>query len=151
MGVGLPGSGKTTVIFELSKLIPNSIIVSSDKVRLEITGDESDQSKNQQVWDSIHKRVNEAINEHKVVFIDATYAKHIERKRDIELYRSMNANYVIGLYINTSFSIASERNINRDRTVPLKAMQRMAQMIKTNPPSLSDGFDKIIVLNSGLS
>ena len=57
MLVGIPGSGKSTWA-ENNKDIVNEVIQSSDELRKEL-GDINDQSKNEEVFNILHKRIKE--------------------------------------------------------------------------------------------
>ena len=47
---GLSGSGKSTIATQIANENPNTVIVSSDAIREELTGNENDQSKNEDVF-----------------------------------------------------------------------------------------------------
>lgn len=56
----IPASGKSTWAAEYQKNHPNTYIVSSDDVRLEVThGDYQDHSKQKEVWELFEKRIHE--------------------------------------------------------------------------------------------
>ena len=70
--VGLSGSGKSTLAKQLTDAEKNTIIISSDSIREELTGKVEDQSKNEEVFKIFHKRIREGLeNKHNVV-ADAT-------------------------------------------------------------------------------
>ncbi len=48
--VGLSGSGKSSIAKEIAKTSENTIIVSSDAIREELTGKVEDQIKNEEVF-----------------------------------------------------------------------------------------------------
>ena len=77
MLVGLPGSGKSTYAGKLKK--EGVIIHSSDRVREEL-GDVNDQSKNEEVFRILHKRIKDDLKSGKSVAYDAT---NLNRKRRI--------------------------------------------------------------------
>ena len=56
--VGLPASGKSTYANTLAE-IPNTIVLSSDKLRKELLGDESCQTNNQLVFDTLYRRAKQ--------------------------------------------------------------------------------------------
>ena len=56
--VGLPGSGKSYWA-EANKEELNAVVHSSDEIREELTGDVNEQSKNELVFSTLHKRVKE--------------------------------------------------------------------------------------------
>ena len=64
---GISGSGKS------SWLAPdNCIKISSDALRLEMFGDETDQTHNSEVFNELHNRVRENLKNGKNVIYDAT-------------------------------------------------------------------------------
>lgn len=56
---GLSGSGKSTIATQIANENPSTVIVSSDAIREELTGNENDQSKNEDVFKIFHKRIRE--------------------------------------------------------------------------------------------
>ena len=56
----IPASGKTTWAKEYQENHPNTYIVSSDDIRMEVTnGDYQDHTKQKEVWDLFEKRIHE--------------------------------------------------------------------------------------------
>lgn len=77
--IGISGSGKSTWI--KSQTDPNTVVVSPDDIRRELTGNISDQSKNGAVWSTAFDRVANVLNSGKSVILDATNIKSGDRKR----------------------------------------------------------------------
>lgn len=69
----IPASGKTTWAKEYQQNHPNTYIVSSDDVRLEVThGNYQDHTRQKEVWELFDKRIHEyAKNEDATVILDA--------------------------------------------------------------------------------
>ena len=69
----IPASGKTTWAKEYQQAHPNTYIVSSDDVRMEIThGDWQDHSHQKEVWELFEKRIHEyGAIENATVILDA--------------------------------------------------------------------------------
>ena len=69
----IPASGKSTWAAEYKNTHPNTYIVSSDDIRLEVThGDYQDHSKQAEVWALFQKRIHEyGKNENATVILDA--------------------------------------------------------------------------------
>lgn len=59
--VGLSGSGKSTIAKEIAETEENTIIVSSDAIREELTGKVEDQSKNEEVFKIFHNRIRKGL------------------------------------------------------------------------------------------
>ena len=68
MMVGLPGSGKSFT----AESIPNAVVHSSDAIRAEVLGDENDQTQQDLVFQTLHKRVLQDLVDGKDVVIYAT-------------------------------------------------------------------------------
>jgi predicted kinase len=146
MGIGIPGSGKTTVLKPFSEE-NNYTYISPDEIRFELTGSMADQSKNREVWAEAHKRVKDALSRGETVVFDATFAHDSERKTFIQFARDHGAEKVQGVHAEVPYDIASERNSLRERVVPTHAMERMHSTLNEKPPSLDDGFDSVFHIN----
>lgn len=146
MGIGIPGSGKTTALKPFAE--KNSYIyISPDDIRAELTGNASDQSKNKEVWEEAHRRVVDSLEKEETVVFDATFAKDFERKNFIQFAREHGAEKVQGVFAAVPFEVANDRNKERDKMVPEYAIKRMHNMLKQNPPVIEDGFDGIFYIN----
>jgi predicted kinase len=76
--VGISGSGKSTWIKSMEN--SNTVVVSPDKIRKELTGSISDQTKNNEVFALAMKKTADALNISKDVIFDATNIKSKNRK-----------------------------------------------------------------------
>lgn len=146
MGIGIPGSGKSTALRPFAERC-GYLYVSSDSIREELFGEAADQSHNGEVWDEVHKRVAGALRGGNTVVVDATFVRDTERKQFIQFARAHGADKVQGVYANIPYEIASERNERRERTVPSHAMERMYAILNKRPPALEDGFDSMFEIN----
>lgn len=54
---GISGSGKSTVAAQIVKENANTVIVSSDSIREELTGNYADQEHNEEVFRIFHDRI----------------------------------------------------------------------------------------------
>ena len=82
--VGLPGSGKSFT----AESIPNAVVHSSDAIRAEVLGDENDQTQQDLVFQTLHKRVLQDLVDGKDVVYDAT---NINYKRRIGFLNRVRA------------------------------------------------------------
>lgn len=146
MGIGLPGSGKTTFLKPFAN--ENSYVyICPDEIRKELTGSDSDQTKNREVWDLAKIRVKEAFTENKSVVFDATFANEGQRIEFIDFARACGAEKVQGVFFTTPYDISLERNNDRERVVPEYAMERMYGNMKEKLPDTADGFDSVFDLD----
>jgi len=146
MGIGIPGSGKTTI---LKKIVDdyNYSYICPDDIRLELTGDTNDQSKNKEVWEESYRLLEKYLKEGKTVVFDATFADAHGREDCISLAHKFGANKVQGIYIDLPIEIAKDRNSNRERVVPEHIIESMHKSLKLNSPELQEGFDSIFTLD----
>lgn len=120
--VGAPGSGKTVFASKLAEA--RSIDhISSDAIRLEMTGDEMDQTMNPQIFAEMHRRVKNLLDDGKDVIADATNTYRWARDKFVNL--ALPDHRVVFLVMSTSFEECVKRNGLRDRCVPEHAIERM--------------------------
>ncbi|MEJ0053949.1 MAG: AAA family ATPase [bacterium] len=142
MGIGVPGSGKTTILKPFAE--ENSYTyISPDDIRFEMLGDATEQSKNKEVWEEAHRRTADALRRGETVVFDATFAKDFERKEFIRFAREHGASKVQGMVAAVPMEVALERNRLREPMVPEHAIRRMHNMLIRTPPVVEDGFDSV--------
>jgi predicted kinase len=144
--VGISGSGKSTYGkgLETSLRLENGLNterVSTDDIRLELTGNAEDQSQNGRVFSVARARVSELIGQKKNVIIDATSVSRKDRKEWVVIGKAKGAE-VRAYFINISVATAKAQNAKRDRKVPDWVIDR--QLSKLSVPEDGEGFDKII-------
>lgn len=147
MSVGIPGSGKSTFLQANAEKL-GAVYLNTDIIRGELTGDEGDQSVNSQAWQLLYDRASGALYEGESVIIDATHLNPEQRMKGIRLYRKVGAQAVIGLVFVVSFGVAWERVQARKRTIPYPAMRRMHNTFLKHPPTLDEGFDKLMWIDT---
>jgi len=70
--IGISGCGKTTFGNILKKENPNLVVVCPDDIRKELTGDVSDQSQNEKVWNICYSKIIHSLQNGKDVYLSAT-------------------------------------------------------------------------------
>ena len=78
MLVGLPCSGKSTKAKEYAKEY-NATIFSSDELRKELFGNVNEQSKNNELFIELHKRIKDCLSNGKSAIYDACNIHYKER------------------------------------------------------------------------
>jgi len=136
---GLSGAGKSLYAEELKE--EGYIIHSSDKIREEL-GDVNDQSKNQEVFVTLHKRIKEDLRNGKNVVYDAT---NLSRKRRVAFLNELK--YIpcerVCILVATPFEVCLEQNSKRNRIVPEEVLHRMYRSFQI--PCVQEGFDDVII------
>lgn len=146
MGIGVPGSGKTTVLKEFADKYGYSYICPDD-IRLEMTGNIADQSKNREVWAEAYNRASRELRVGNTIVFDATFTNPGQRKDFINFARENGAEKVQGVFLDIPIEVAKERNRNRERIVPEYAMDKMNDSLQKFPPEIEDGFDGVFSLD----
>jgi predicted kinase len=139
--VGLPGSGKSTWLEQNGK--PS---LSSDALRAELTGDESNQEHNRLVFEKLRAlaraRLAAGCAE---TWIDSTALTRAARRGWIRLAGEYGC-AVEAVFFDTPVDVCRARNLARTRRVPEEAIERMARRL--SPPQIEEGFDRVTVIHS---
>lgn len=146
MSVGIPGSGKTTVLRSVAEFL-DAAYVCPDDIRAELSGgDPTNHEHERDVWELARVRSVQALEAGQHVVIDATFIRPADRTAFTELLRDNGATQIIGAYADIPLNVALERNRNRDRVVPEHIITTRHELLTKNPPSIDEGFDAIVPL-----
>lgn len=153
MLIGLPGSGKSTYAEKLAKE-KDAIIVSTDKIREELFGDEAIQENerydNNTVFSLAYTRTKMAMLEGKNIIFDATNINRKKRKYFLEIlskeyfWSLRNTDYTYrfhAILIATPYEKCLKNNLNRRRVVPEEVIKRM--MCNFEVPMKFEGWDTV--------
>lgn len=144
VGIGVPGCGKTTYLKPLAAKL-GYIYINADDIREELTGDLADHSKEEQVWETAHKRIKQALRTTGVV-VDATYSKVKDRKKLLQFCRESDAGHIVACWFDPPLGVCLARNEGRSRRVPKEAIIKMHKRLSVTPPTRSEGFDVVLRL-----
>lgn len=136
---GPAGSGKSTWI-KTHEISPKPVIISTDQLRKEWLGDESDQSQNPFIWERAMQQVQWYLFSNVVVF-DATNLKKGGRRKLVEMAHRIKAK-AICIYFNVSLDQCLENDRKRERHVPPDVIAR--QFEKYTYPTIEEGWDLIM-------
>lgn len=142
MMIGLPGSGKSTLALELSDK-SDFIIHSSDKIREELYGNESEQGEGTEVFEILHRRIKQDLLAGKQVIMDATNLSSKHRRAFLQELPNIPCHKIAHLVL-TPFTECCRKNNLRNRIVPMKIMDRMYKNF--TPPAYWEGFDVICLI-----
>lgn len=144
--VGISGSGKSRWIATLDDTY---VIISPDEIRRELTGDVSDQTKNNEVFNAAFKRVITALNAANSVIFDATNINSYHRKKMLNYFKnSVSAEFdAYAKIFDVDLEISKERikedvenNVDRSN-VPPHAIDRQYKTFKNDLNKIeSDGY-----------
>ena len=141
--VGLPGSGKS---YWANHINFRATIVSTDAIRAELTGNEEDQSRNNEVFAIARKRVREGLKKDVIVIFDATNLSKRDRKPFIDIGNECGA-LVHGVYFIRDEKASMRAMIERGRVVPTNVIERMKKKLQI--PSKEEGFFSVNTVLNG--
>ena len=144
---GIPGSGKSTYI--QGRFFCDDVdIISPDEIRGELTGDVSDQSRNDEVWGLAHKRLHSSLTDERCVVFDSVSADRRARKSLIKIGQKYDAE-IISLVFPVTYETAVERQKGRTRQVPHDVIQKFSD--KFTIPNKNEGFHGIILADPSIN
>lgn len=135
--VGLPGSTKSTYAKQLAK--EDYIVHASDMIHAEL-GDETDQSRNSEVFDILNKRVKNDLMSGKDVCLDATNLRRKNRMHMLRMLKGIKCHKKC-IVMCVPFEECFDNNLSRERQVPDYAMFKMLENWQI--PVAQDGWDEI--------
>lgn len=137
--VGLPGSGKSTYLERLG-----ATGLSSDAIRRLLADDETDQTINDRVFETLRYLLRQRLSLGRpVTYVDATNLTPEERRPYIGIGRSFGCD-VEAIFFDVPLDVCMARNTQRHRVVPEDAMIKLAG--KLRKPTLDEGFARIDVV-----
>lgn len=147
MTVGIPGSGKSTVIQQVNDHLAWPVL-RSDGIREELTGSESNLSRDSEVWEVIRQRAEAYIESDQSFIVDATHNTLYQREFDSRFYRFAGARAVVALHVDIPLDLCLERNALRERVVPPDVLRKMHSNLESNPVDATNGFDDVIKVSN---
>ena len=151
--IGISGSGKSTLY---KKIYSNYELVCPDQIRLELTGDISDQTKNGQVFKIVDQMVDDCIKNDRSFFYDATNVNSKYRKEFVKKVKKFTNVEVIYVFLESNIE-KSYKRIQNDLTngivrsnVPEDVLKRQYNMYMESVKSdwKSEGADRAFVVNN---
>lgn len=141
---GLSGSGKSTIATEIANENPNTVIVSSDAIREELTGNYGDQEHNDEVFKIFHDRIRKNLEQKKNVIADATNLTMKSRRAIMNNVRGLDIHKKC-VIIPKHILLCAKDNKNREHPVPDDVLDK--QIRRFQIPYYNEGFEEIIIKN----
>lgn len=119
--VGLSGSGKSTIAKKIADDYSNTIIISSDNIREELTGNYEDQEHNEEVFNVFHDRIRKNLENKQNVIADATNLTIKSRRSILNKVNGLDIEKIC-VIIPKPFEKCKEDNLHREhkRVYPVK-------------------------------
>lgn len=138
--IGIPGSGKSQY------KIDNVKVVQSDSIRKSLDDGITTNKSPSVVFGIAHGMIDFYLEMGHDVYFDATNVKIGDRHRLINKFK--NKCELIGVVFDTPVETCKLRNSKRRRKVPEYVIDKMYSQFKCNPPSLWEGFDRLIYVDN---
>jgi predicted kinase len=142
IGIGVPGSGKTTYLKKFAEQ-HGLAYINKDDIRAELLGDVNDQSKNREIWLESERRITDALARGQSLVLDSTYAERWKREELITSLKKRGATRVVGVYFDIPLERAMAQNNARERAVSEKNMHWFWTQLVKEPPTLAEGYGAI--------
>ena len=107
-----------------------SQIVSTDKIRGEINGNEAEQSNASEVFNEYHRRIDEKLKNGELVIADATSIQEFARQNLYKIAEKYNRPIRI-IIMNMGLEQCLRQNKNRNRQVPEDVIRNMFESLKS--------------------
>lgn len=146
--IGLPGSGKSLLAQKLLRQHPDYHLISTDAIRAQLFGDAAIQGPWLAIWQQIRLQFQQAVASSTGAIYDATNAQRHHRRELIQLAREVGFNPIWGMWIQTPLEQCLQRNSDRSRQVPADIILKMHRQLEDAPPHLSDGFDRLLAIQT---
>ncbi|WP_413176308.1 AAA family ATPase [Anabaena azotica] len=145
--VGIPGSGKSTFASQWLQYDPNCVIVSTDAIRAELFGDESQQGNWSLIEQEVLKRVKAAVAANISVVYDATNFKRSHRIDILQKFANVGADKWMAWYLKTPLKECYRRNQQRQRQVDENIIESYDKSLKQFEPIEAEGFSRVTALS----
>ncbi len=137
--IGLPGSGKSTFARKLNHQIPDSVIISTDEIRLRLFGNEAIQGDWNRIQQAAIEQVKLAVAYNQAVIYDATNVQLAWRSSFLNHVQHLNAEWM-AWWIKTPVEICKQWNQKRSRQVPNHVIDLYQEYLEEIPPTVEEGF-----------
>ena len=139
--IGISGSGKSYTARQIAEKIPHTIVVSTDAIRKEKWGDESDQREPQLIFKIAYSNTSAYLAEGFNVVFDSTALEPKYRK---SLKEIAGKHKIHAVYMDVPVEKCIDNDKERDRTVGEKVIrEQLGRLVK---PTVDEGWNSIIVV-----
>lgn len=147
--VGISGCGKSTFAKNLAENQKDQndktyIILSSDEIREELTGDASNQEQNEEVFKILHRHLKENLRLKNSVIIDATNLKLKNRRAYLNAVKKLPCKKRVFIFA-VPLWMCEDNQTKRELQVPKEALKR--QEMSFEIPFFEEGYDEINIVN----
>lgn len=146
---GVPGSGKSYFSKTVKKLKNNHVyIVSSDQLRKEITGSQSNLSAEELMWKIFYSLAETySLDKDGVVILDATHVSTELRVEKNRRFRDLYDEIILVMW-NVDKQVVSNQNLQREYPIPPEALEKFFKIFELPTDKDREFFDKILMVTN---
>lgn len=154
MLVGLPGSGKSSLVARTTQAMGEKVrVISTDAIRAQLYGDAAIQGHWLQVWAVVEAQWREAAAQIRTgdriaAIYDATNTARKKRRQTIAAMHAAGFTQVAGLFLDLPLDLCLARNRQRSRVVPEDVILAMHRQLLGAPPTVAEGFSHFARVDS---
>ena len=144
---GVPGSGKSYFCKTIKKMKNSHVyVISSDELRLLITGDQSNVSEEKLMWSMFYSLARTyASDKNGIVILDATHvSSELRVDKNFDLKPLFDKTYLV--MWNADKQMVMNQNLQRDHPVPYEAMEMFFRIFELPTEKDKEFFDTIIMV-----
>jgi predicted kinase len=147
MGIGIPASGKSTLLEEIAwQSGPRIQTINIDAIRNRFLRLRAGKRLAEFIDQEFYKQIEDDIDNYGLAIIDGTNVDGERRVLDIGRYKDLGAVCVGGVFMDTEISIAAERNAGRAIPVTSLCLNQMSAALIEQRPSIEEGFDWLVTV-----
>jgi predicted kinase len=148
--IGIPASGKSSLMNKLVQSNPTPLnVISPDLIRSQLYGGSHIQGSWQEIYEQIELQFQTSSQAQTSVIYDATNCRSSDRQEIITLAKTMGFSSITGIWLNVPLWVCLERNERRTHPVPESVISEMYKSLMQRSPSLSEGFDHLMIQEEG--
>ena len=146
---GVPGSGKSYFSNTIKKIKGSHVyIVSSDALRKEITGSQSNLTQEELMWKIFYSLARTySLDPNGVVILDATHISTYLRVEKNREFRDLYDEIILVMW-NIDRQIVSNQNLQREYPIPPEALEKFFEKFEQPNDVDREFFDKILMVNN---
>lgn len=139
---GLSGSGKSTIAKQIVNDNPDTVVISTDMIREQLTGEVGDQSQNDEVFELFHTLIRKRLENKYNVIADATNITMKSRRAILNKVNGLDIEKICYI-MPKPFEWCQQDNKNRPHPVPDEVLEK--QIRRFEIPFIEEGWSKIII------
>lgn len=149
----IPGSGKSTWARKYQKEHPNTFIVASDEIRLQMFGKVNDFSHETIVWKTFMDQINNLAEMYRdvTVIADATNLQNKYRELYCKGTPRFDKHVLVRLDIPYDICLLQNKMREKDRIVPESVMRQMSLEMEEPSPEVLKMYDEYVIVKDFMS